>query len=402
MKKDSIPKSLVEDIENGECVVFLGAGASTEGRTYFKKTLVDVLAELCNYPPASPRVLPKVASYFCDVLDGGYKGRLIREIHSYLDVYMQYGEAHNTATMAHDKIAKIGLFKIIVTTNWDVFMERELNVLPIVRDSDLVYWNDDERQVIKLHGCIGQPETMVVTEDDYNEFIENRMDSPICNKIKDLMATKTFLFLGYSLTDDSFHLIHDAVLRKMGRFSRCSYAILRDPTEEQIKALKEKGVIVINAYVIAFLRDLHRNFVEAGIFFADSFLSTVSEWTDNLLSAHFSTGQEDGIGFLSMMYQDGLLHSLKDLYYGIQKGNPKSYYKKRLEYFSDQLKKQKSYEKEDEFHAHIEIAYLTGRIEALKWALDGKKELELYFSLELKPVNKKEFLDLRESCKEID
>lgn len=161
MKQTSIPESLINDIENGECVVFLGAGASTEGFKYFGKKLVDVLAEKCNYPSTLPIVLPKVARYFCDVLDGGFRGRLIREVRNYLDLFMEYGEANNLATATHSIIAKIGLLKIIVTTNWDVFMERELNILPIVRDSDLVYWSDDRRQVIKLHGCIGQPDTMI-------------------------------------------------------------------------------------------------------------------------------------------------------------------------------------------------------------------------------------------------
>lgn len=392
MKGTTIPESLVEDIQNEECIVFLGAGASTEGVPNTKK-LVDVLIERCNFPSTLPPILPKVAQYFCDTLDAGLKGRLTREIRHYMDYFMEHGEANNFATMVHDIIAKIGLFKIIITTNWDVFMERELNLLPIVRDSDLVYWDDNKRQVIKLHGCISQPETIIVTEEDYNDFIEKEFGSLICNKIKDLMATKTFLFLGYSLKDESFQIIHNKVLSKLGKFSRSSYAVLRDPTKEDIKLLKKRAVKVISSTAVAFLRDLHKIYIEKDIYFDNGFFSELSICIRLLHMTHFSTGQEDDIGLVSMMYQDGLQHSLQDLYYGIAKGKPKSYYRDELKFFSNKL------EEELKKGDPIEISYLRGRIEALKWALDPKEELKMYLSLDLEPINEKEFLKLRKSLK---
>jgi len=393
MKQTAIPEALIKDIQNEECVVFLGAGVSTEShKPYFEKKLVNILAEKCSYPSTSPLILPKVARYFCDVEDGGFKGRLIREIRNYLDLFMEYGEAHNFATMIHDIIAKIGFLKIIVTTNWDVFMERELNILPIVRDTDLVYWNDNKRQVIKLHGCISQPDTMIVTEDDYDNFVKNRLDSPISNKIKDLMTTKTFLFLGYSLKDESFQIIQERILSKMGKFSRVSYAVLPDPAKKYIKSWRKKGVIIIPSNALAFLRELHDLFIRNGIYFSDDFLSRLSYWIDRCHEVHFSIGQEDEIGFLSMMYQDGLQHSLQDLYYGIRVGKPKSYYKEQLDSFRNKLKD------ETKKGDTVEISYLRGRVEALKWALEAKKELKLYCSIGCEPINEKEFMNFRK-CK---
>jgi hypothetical protein len=216
MEKSFISEALLEDIKNGECVLFLGAGASTEGYLYFGKSLVDILAEKCKCPTSSAKNLPKVAQYFCDTMDGGFRGRLLREIREYLDQYMEIPEAYRSATMVHELVAKIGFFQIIITTNWDVFMERELNILPLVRDADLAYWNSNKRQIIKLHGCISQPETIVVTEDDYRGFQEKRVDCPISNKVKDLMATKTLLFVGYSLKDESFQILQENVLSRMG------------------------------------------------------------------------------------------------------------------------------------------------------------------------------------------
>jgi len=391
MQQFSIPKSLVKDIQNEDCVTFLGAGASTESIKYFGRNLVETVAETCDFPHKSHLSFPKLAQYYCDTMDGGFKGRLVREIRDYLDLFMEYGEARNSVTMIHRIIAKIGFFRIIITTNWDVFMERELDILPIVRDSDLVYWDDNKRQLIKLHGCISQPETMVATEDDYNDFIKNKLDTPISNKIKDLMATKTFLFLGYSLKDESFQLIQEKVLSKMGKFSRNSYAVLREPTNEYIKLWKNKGITIIPSNALAFLRQLHEIFVQKGVYFGDGFLSKLSKLIDKVYATHFSLDQEEAIGFSSAMYQDGLQHSLGNLYHGIMTGKPKSHYEKRLEMFLDRWKEQV---KKGNL---VEIAYLRGRVEALKWALNPKKELNLYCDTDCEPINQKQFSVLSKS-----
>ena len=192
--KIQIPDALVEDTLKGDVILFLGAGASTEGTSSHFQKLIEVLAEKCQYPSNMSRSLPKVCQYFCEKMDAGKKARLLIEIRNYFDFYMENDEAKNQATKVHKRIATIGLFKIIITTNWDVFMERQIDVLPVVNDSDLVYWNDSRRQLIKLHGCISQPNTMVMTEKDYENFLEKRLDSTICTKVRDLMATKTLLF----------------------------------------------------------------------------------------------------------------------------------------------------------------------------------------------------------------
>lgn len=391
--KRTIPSSLIDDIENQECVVFLGAGTSTE-HSYYSKKLIDVLSEKCSYPSSLPRNLPKIAQYFCKKMDGGLKGRLLREIREYLDAFMAYGEPYDMVTMVHRKIAEIGFFNIIITTNWDVFMERELNILPIVRDSDLVYWNDKKRQVIKLHDCVGQPETVVVTEDDYTHFMTSRLDSPIANKIRDLTATKTFLFVGYSLEDESFQLLQEEILSKMGRFTRCSYAVMRDPTVSTIESWSKKGVVIIPYNALAFVRDLHKTFVKRDVYFANAFLSVLADLHRTLSRIHSSTDQDDTIGLMSMMYQDGLQRGWAEVYYGIKLGKPKSHFKDQVRSFTTKLNK--------EFRGvsdPTEISYLRERIEFLKWALKRKDSVKMYLDEELSPITEEEFKQIRSSQK---
>jgi hypothetical protein len=401
MENRLIPETLLDDIKNGECVLFLGAGASTEGSSYFNKNLVDTLAEKCKYPTSFPKNLPKVAQYFCDVMDGGFKGRLLREIREYLDQYMDITEAYRDTTMVHALVAKIGFFQIIITTNWDVFMERELNILPLVRDSDLVYWNSNKRQIIKLHGCISQPETIVVTVDDYRDFQMKRLDYPISNKLKDLMATKTFLFIGYSLKDESFQILQENVLSRMGKLARTSYAVLHQPTNALVEKWKKKGIRIIPGNALQFLRDLHSLFVKEGIYFGDDRLYSILELEDQLAQVHSSTSYGtlnimDPVGLVSAMYQDGLMHELDEIYYGTKRGKAISFFEERLNFFRARV---------DYWTRKgnpVEIAYCKGRVECLTWALHSEssrkgEKPKLFVNVGLEPIDRAEFQKIRKA-----
>lgn len=68
--KKAIPPQLLDDIVNGDCIIFLGAGASTEGLSD-RPSLANIIANKCGYPKNQPYSLPLISQYFCDSLDGG-------------------------------------------------------------------------------------------------------------------------------------------------------------------------------------------------------------------------------------------------------------------------------------------------------------------------------------------
>ena len=53
--------------------------------------------------------------------------------------------------------------------------------------------------VLKLHGCISSPSTIVFTGDEFGQIIHNSPE--IRNFINALLTTKTFIFLGFSFSD---------------------------------------------------------------------------------------------------------------------------------------------------------------------------------------------------------
>lgn len=384
----AIPPQLLEDILNEDCVIFLGAGASTEGSPYKKPSLADMVAEKCSYPKKRQKSLPLVSQYFCEHMNGRQKGRLVRLIRSVIDEYMKNGEAYRMVTMCHSIVARIPQFRVIVTTNWDVFMERLLNVIAIVRDEDMAYWSDQARQVIKMHGCITQPATMVITKDDYDTFLSQRLKSPIINKVADLMATKTFLFLGYSLRDPDFKILHDNILTHIGRFARHSFAVMRNPSAHTITKWKKKNISIIPETGISFLRRLHSVLVRKGVLFSEDVIDRLHDQLEAVGAVHFLTSQDSEVGLLSAMYQDGLQHGLDGMINTVRWGTTKGKIQKEL---GEAEKNLRMFIKVGNA---VEIAYWNGRVQSLTFALkEAEQDLKLFFSAKrLIPIDRDMFL----------
>jgi SIR2-like domain len=68
------------------------------------------------------------------------------------------------------------------------------------------------RHLVKLHGSIDQPETIVLTRSDYARAREDRKE--MLSFLRGEMAETAFLFVGFSLSDPNFNLLHDDILQR--------------------------------------------------------------------------------------------------------------------------------------------------------------------------------------------
>lgn len=105
------------------------------------------------------------------------------------------------------------IFKIlphhIITTNYDALLEKSKNLNSklytiVSQDSDLLS-KSDERYIIKMHGDLETPETIVLKESDYIDYEQKH--TLVSTFIRSLLVNHTFLFLGYSLNDYNLNLI---------------------------------------------------------------------------------------------------------------------------------------------------------------------------------------------------
>lgn len=368
MNQPLVPDELYDEIKNDNCVIFAGAGISTEGGLYASPTLYSSIKTECKIDDDVDISFPDLMQKYCETFDGGSKNKLIRKIIDRFEIFTKNTEIYNSTTMFHNYLASIPNFNIIVTTNWDTFFEREMNIMvPMVENNNLPFWDDKKRQLLKIHGCITRPHTMIITKNDYDNIINESENEIVINKLKDLMATKTFIFVGYSMRDKNIQMIIDSISKVLGEFSRTSYAIDPHPSDEIIKNWHDRKVIIIKVNGIAFIREILERMSSENILFDPELISFYEEQRNRIVKIHVSNKQETEEDFLSTIFQNGLIHQLNEIILSYYYGITVKQINDKLDEFNKKFKKIENDNK-------IEIAYWTGRIQILTRIINGIKE----------------------------
>ncbi len=152
-------------------------------------------------------------------------------------------------------------FKAILTTNYDQTLEIALSKIFKSHDNSLVidnsfsnreilkffqslnYGFDGIKKIVHLHGIFKQIDTIVLCQEDYIKKYSSddpNSDSWTLHKriIWALMATRRLVYIGFSLNDPFFEMMHSIVSKEIGSFnSETHYMISRfsvdDPKLEQ-------------------------------------------------------------------------------------------------------------------------------------------------------------------------
>jgi len=289
-----------ENLENGNVVPFLGAGASragvgAEGAATLPSAaeLSELLAKTTNYPSKEPgerKNLARVASYFAEI-----SGRLQlrRQLRKHLSVNAAPG-------VLHEYLAKLPGHRLIITTNYDTLLEQALRaadkpfhlvVHPIEKDDlrgSVLWWPPGAKEpevvptntldidlgqstvVYKMHGSVGSADSdkwdnFVVTEDDYTDFLSQMSggNSAIPAIFGAHFRERNFLFLGYSLSDWNLRVVLNNLSRDLKREGRggdfAAWAIQRDPSPFERKLWGRRDVEIFDLEIDEFVAQLRDN-----------------------------------------------------------------------------------------------------------------------------------------------
>ncbi|GAB4579555.1 MAG: hypothetical protein Fur0022_22930 [Anaerolineales bacterium] len=140
----------------------------------------------------------------------------------------------------------------VLTTRFDQILERALDQFQkpyvlIVRDADVPFFDEAKITLIKMQGDIDQPDSLIITEDDLDDFI--RRLPTISDVVRAFFATKTLIFLGYDLNSPLFKRFYNQVTRNLSAFRRQAYAIVParlDPVEDKYWAAQNVETIEEN------------------------------------------------------------------------------------------------------------------------------------------------------------
>ncbi|PWJ51834.1 SIR2-like protein [Dyadobacter jejuensis] len=120
----------------------------------------------------------------------------------------------------------------IITTNWDTFLQNTFNQFSVFIGQDNLIFNNTISigEIYKIHGCIKQPNTLIVTEEDYHQY--NQRNPYLAAKLLTIFMEHPILFLGYSLSDSNiieilklimFCLTKENIYKLRDRLIFCDY-----------------------------------------------------------------------------------------------------------------------------------------------------------------------------------
>jgi len=211
---------LMKRIKDGRCTPFLGAGVYSEGPS-LRSSIAKKWAAEYNYPFADGADVARVARFLnVEYGDAEYaSGKYVEELAKLpTPNFDDSSEPYNI-------LAKLPL-PIYITTNYDDMMERAL--LKNQRDvkPDLCKWvksledtsplaeqgfqpNVANPSVFHLYGYTQTQQSMVMSEDDYFQFLINvsKDQELVPKRIQQAITGTSLLLLGYSLEDWDFRIL---------------------------------------------------------------------------------------------------------------------------------------------------------------------------------------------------
>jgi tetratricopeptide (TPR) repeat protein len=234
-----IPAELVEAFVTRRASVFAGAGISIGAGLPSWAKLVEPLAqEIDDFPEGGVSPLD-IAQYY---LNEHHAHRLAEKLLKFLD------RDDVAPTAIHRKLVQLPVSRIY-TTNFDNLLERacvEQNIkYQVVSNAarDAIA-RPDRLNVIKLHGDLTEPDSLVIAAEDFEEYFATHR--AVAHRVAAEMRDNTLLFVGYSFTDPDLRTIIRAVRKDAEGFARNHFILLLDPNKPVIVDLERRGLKVVS------------------------------------------------------------------------------------------------------------------------------------------------------------
>jgi NAD-dependent SIR2 family protein deacetylase len=302
---------LLAKMAAGEVVLFAGAGISTENPTYCQSTFYDeVRAELKRSDAPS---FPDLMTAYCELPDG--RIRLLEKIKKRIDYFLSFDDLYRPMARFHRSIAPLFMITDIITTNWDDLFEQECKFSAFVYDSDLALWDAAKRRVMKIHGSISNFGSIVATASDYRQSFRRLNDGPLGAQLKSLIARKTVIYVGYSLSDENYLRLLRNIAKMMEGNVRQSYFVSPNIDHSKL-AQAPVPLIPIQTDGTYFFEKMRESLSEKCQIVRDEAFVECNRLLDEIALKHNKTADafiktQHPVLIFILSYQDGLIHALQ-------------------------------------------------------------------------------------------
>ena len=279
-------RNIAEVVRRRECILFLGSAIhapAPAGSKYVYPAikcppiggqLSELLARECSYPPDQDRFnLQRVSWYY--EWQSGFRSELVREIKEVV-------HKDREPSPILRGLARLR-FPIVITTNYDQLYETALTQVAqeqgaranyekcVYSPKSTVRTRDCSPEpsnappyLLKIHGDLDQAESIVITDEDYIQFVLRMGDKhpyhPVGKNVLTHLIKWPTLFIGYRLSDYNLRLLFKTLRWKMDRANiPASYAVDLKPDVLIRAALENQQIIsFIEKNLWEFVPDLYK------------------------------------------------------------------------------------------------------------------------------------------------
>nr|WP_295869878.1 SIR2 family protein [uncultured Chitinophaga sp.] len=206
------PDSLVRELADRRCIIFIGAGASAGCKNASGER-----------PPTWEQFLRNACQKFVSAAEQEFVEKLIDAkqyldaaeiIISYVDkpdLNRYYRDSFLVPDFQHYELHKLIQeldAKIVITTNYDIIYEKSCEPHGVVGGYITKLYTDQHilneirsqtRLIIKAHGCVKSPDDIVLTRSNY--FEAKKKYPAFYNLLDSLFLVNTIVFIGCGLSD---------------------------------------------------------------------------------------------------------------------------------------------------------------------------------------------------------
>jgi hypothetical protein len=237
-------------IRMGKCTPFIGAGACYPYLPLGGKLAID-WSDKYHYPLKDSNDLAKVAQFMAIDRYPMFPKHIIAQ-----EFEIKDRPNFSREDDPHGILADLNL-PIYITTNYDSFMFDALKARQKDPEREFCRWSNELDQMLKLkqiqpiltplyipsakrpvvfhlHGYLEISESMVLTENDYLDFMIRLHDkeSPILPpQITIALATNALLFMGYSLADWNFRVLFRSIFKSISSMTNLIIAVQLRPRD---------------------------------------------------------------------------------------------------------------------------------------------------------------------------
>lgn len=282
------PKPFLHDLVSNRCLPIIGAGFSKNADYPKNKKMLDwdelgkaIALDIQDYKYTN--ALDAISAYSHEYT----RTNLIEKLAELLLLSsVKPGKTHKAFCELQ--------FDIICTTNFELLLEQGYGLIPkyfrpiIDEDQLSISSINDGITILKLHGDLHHPTKLIVTEEDYDSFLNK--NPMLATFLANLLITRTPLFIGYSLDDTDFRQIWQVIKDRLGNLRRQAYVLKIDCSPYEKARFERRGVKVIN---------IKGNPIDYPKILEEVFIELKDYWNDEVLKLP-SVGEEATLAELAL------------------------------------------------------------------------------------------------------